>query len=73
MRKPRLTARIVEGLRSVYALADVNMVEDSDLYKSASGMPDGAEKDKVIQDIDDAISWLGSLINWYEAKQKPKS
>lgn len=61
MKKPRLTAKIVRGLDAVYALADVNLFEDSDLFA-------GAKTTKDQKEILDAVAWLGDLINWHQAK-----
>lgn len=77
MKKPRLTARIVRGLESVYALADVNRFEDSDLYTSIRAEDGGnrpeAEADRLTKEIDDAIEWLGRLIEWHGSKSPVKS
>ena len=70
VRKPRLTARIVRGLGSVYALADVNMFDDSDLYAGSCCLPDGAEKNRAKKEVDDAVAWLGELIDWHRGKEK---
>ncbi len=70
MNKPRLTARIARGLESVRCLADVNMFEGSDLYAVVAGDKDDAKKRAAIQEIDDAVAWLGSLLHWYETKAK---
>ena len=59
MRKPRLTARVARGLGAVYALADVNLFEDSDLFS-------GADTAKKQREVEDAVSWLGNLLSWYE-------
>jgi hypothetical protein len=59
-KKPRLTARIARGLGAVYALADVNQFDDSDLYAGCRG------NEKAMAEIDAAVAWLGNLINWYD-------
>lgn len=55
MSKARLTKRVLRGLDSIYALANVNQYEESDLY---AGCRDKADRDAV----DDAIEWLGKFI-----------
>lgn len=64
-KKPRLTSRIVRGLGSVYALADVNQYDESDLYK-------GCKTEAERHEINNAIAWLGSLLHWYSVTHQPK-
>lgn len=73
-RKIRLTKRIRRGLNAVYALASSALIEfpDGDLFSgidlemdengeySAPDYPGGI--DAAYQDIEDAVEWLGQLI-----------
>jgi hypothetical protein len=69
MKKPRLTARIVRGLEAIYALADVNQFEDSDLY---AGCRDDAGRcgREAMREVNDAVAWLGSLIQWHRTSRE---
>lgn len=73
MNKPRLTARIVRGLESVHALADVNKFDDSDLYAGCykDGEKPSRDKDPAkVAEVNDAVEWLDRLISWHGQRKK---
>lgn len=69
--KPRLTARVIRGLSAIHALADVNQIDESDLYAGCYKDPrptaEGADlyDRRKCAEVDDAVDWIADLIHWY--------
>lgn len=60
MPRPRLTGRVLIGLKNCSTFLDVNLYEDSDLLQNIDV--------RAQADTERAIEWIDGMIRWYESK-----